>query len=52
MKKPFTITYLVSIKISASKGSGKSATAGYFFFETKEGYHFRSIDSLISSRSI
>ena len=28
--------------------SGGSATAGYFFFETNLGYHFRSVDSLIS----
>ena len=47
MKKPFTIiTWLASKSVSGQAG-GKSATAGYFFFETKEGYHFRSVDSLI-----
>ena len=48
MKKPFTIiTWLASKSVSGEAG-GKSATAGYFFFETKEGYHFRSVDSLIT----
>jgi len=47
MKKPFTIiTWLASKSVPGEVG-GKSATAGYFFFETKEGYHFRSVDSLI-----
>ena len=48
LKKPFTIiTWLASKSVPGNVG-GKSATAGYFFFETKEGYHYRSIDSLIS----
>ena len=48
MKKPFTIiTWLASKSVPGNVG-GKSATAGYFFFETKEGYHYRSIDSLVS----
>ena len=49
MKKPFyLLTWLASKSVPAKVG-GKSATAGYFFFETKDGYHFRSVDSLISS---
>ena len=48
LKKPFNIiTWLASKSVPGNVG-GKSATAGYFFFETKEGYHYRSIDSLIS----
>ena len=48
LKKPFTIiTWLASKSVPGNVG-GKSSTAGYFFFETKEGYHYRSIDSLIS----
>ena len=48
LKKPFTIiTWLASKSVPGNVG-GKSATAGYFFFETKEGYHYRSIDSLVS----
>ena len=48
LKKPFTIiTWLASKSVPGNVG-GKSATAGYFFFETKEGYHYRSVDSLIS----
>jgi len=46
MKKPFTLlTWL------ASKGvpeSGEDGTAGYFFYETQEGYCFKSVDSLIT----
>jgi len=49
MKKPFyLLTWLSSRSVSASVG-GKSSTAGYFFFETKNGYHFRSVDSLVSA---
>ena len=48
LKKPFTIITWLSSKSVPGNVSGKSATAGYFFFETKEGYHYRSIDSLIS----
>jgi hypothetical protein len=46
MKKPFTLlTWL------ASKGvpeSGEDGTAGYFFYETRDGYCFKSIDNLIA----
>ena len=49
MKKPFyLLTWLASKSVPAKVG-GKRATAGYFFFETKEGYHFRSVDSLVDS---
>ena len=49
MKKPFyLLTWLASKSVPAKVG-GKRSTAGYFFFETKDGYHFRSVDSLISS---
>ena len=48
LKKPFTIITWLAAKSVPGTVSGGSATAGYFFFETKEGYHFRSIDSLIT----
>ena len=45
MKKPFTIlTWLASKGVPEMSGDG---TAGYFFYQTKEGYHFKSIDKLI-----
>ena len=47
LKKPFTIITWLAAKSVPGNVGGKNATAGYFFFETKEGYHFRSIDSLI-----
>ena len=54
MRKPFTIlTWLASKSVPEipDEGSKKptDATAGYLFYETKSGYHFRSIDSLIES---
>ena len=54
MRKPFTIlTWLASKSVPEipDEGSKKptDATAGYVFYETKSGYHFRSIDSLIES---
>ena len=49
LKKPFyLLTWLASKSVPAEVG-GRNATAGYFFFETKEGYHFRSVDSLVAS---
>ena len=49
MKKPFTtLTWLATKSVALCNVSGGSATAGYFFFETYLGYHFRSVDSLIN----
>ena len=48
LKKPFTILTWLAAKSVPGNVGGKSATAGYFFYETKEGYHFRSVDSLVS----
>lgn len=59
-KTPFAIIQQISTKTvsesTKSKDSGSSATtseyssasgsAGYYFYETKEGYHFKSIDRL------
>ena len=47
MKKPFTILTMLASKSVPGTVSGKDATAGYFFFETQQGYRFKSIDSLI-----
>ena len=42
---PFTaIRWLAGRAIPAAKGSGKAATAGYAFFETRSGYNFVSYD--------
>ena len=48
MKKPFTILTWLATKSVPGNVSGGSATAGYFFFESYLGYHFRSVDSLIN----
>ena len=43
---PFTaIRWLAGRAIPAAKGSGKAATAGYAFYETRSGYNFVSYDS-------
>jgi len=47
MRKPFTILTMLASKSVPGTVSGKDATAGYFFFETQQGYRFKSIDSLI-----
>jgi len=47
MRKPFTVLTMLASKSVPGNVSGKDATAGYFFFETKEGFRFKSIDSLI-----
>jgi len=50
-RKPFyTILWLA--KKSIPKGENKSgATAGYFFFETYQGFVYKSIDTLLSTKS-
>lgn len=48
MRKPFTILiWLASKGVPASSGD---KTAGFFFYQTKDGFQFRSIDSLISQK--
>ena len=50
MRKPFTIlTWLASKGVPEMTGDG---TAGYFFYQTKEGYHFKSIDKLIAQKPV
>ena len=45
-KKPFyTVTWLMTKGIPADGAYGK--TAGFFFFENKEGFKFKSVESLI-----
>ena len=47
MRKPFTIMTMLASKSVPGNVSGWDATAGYFFFETQQGFRFKSIDSLI-----
>ena len=47
MRKPFTIMTMLASKAVPGNVSGRDATAGYFFFETQQGFRFKSIDSLI-----
>ena len=51
MRKPFTTLVWLASK-SVPEKSEKDSTAGYVFYETKSGYHFRSIDSLIDASPI
>ncbi len=47
LKKPFTIlTWLSSKGVPAS--SGKDASAGYLFYQTQDGFNFKSLDDLIT----
>ena len=51
-RKPFYIlTWLASkaIPSSAGRGSGVGGAAGYMFYQTRGGFHFRSIDSLLKA---
>ena len=50
---PFTaIRWLATKAIPATKGSGKNATAGYAFYETRSGYNFVSYDSFASKEPV
>ena len=51
MRKPFTIlTWLASKSVSAKSKNEDDSTAGFVFFETKDGFNFRSIDDLVSEK--
>ena len=47
-KKPFYIINWLSRKAISAKNQKKGKSAGYFFYETSKGYHFKSIDSLFA----
>jgi hypothetical protein len=46
-QRPFDIIISVAAKSLASSGG-----PGFFFWETKEGFHFKSIDDIITSESV
>ena len=51
MKKPFTIlTWLASKSVSGQSKSSEDSSAGYVFYETKKGFSFQSIDSLMEQK--
>jgi len=46
MRKPFTVlTWLASKSVPYDSGSG-STSAGFFFYQTQDGFQFRAIDNL------
>ena len=47
LRKPFTVLMWLASKSVPGTVSGQDATAGYFFYETQDGYNFKSIDQLI-----
>tara|TARA_Y100000589_G_scaffold324133_1_gene359794 strand:- start:10460 stop:11821 length:1362 start_codon:yes stop_codon:yes gene_type:complete len=47
-KKPFYIINWLSRKAISAQNQKKGKSAGYFFYETSKGYHFKSIDSLFA----
>ena len=46
--KPFYSINKLSTKAVSAQNQGLGESAGYFFWETSEGYHFKSIDTLLS----
>ena len=46
--KPFYSINKLSTKAVSAENQGLGESAGYFFWETSEGYHFKSIDTLLS----
>ena len=50
MKKPFNlITWLASKSVSGLAKPAEDSSAGYVFFETKDGFNFMSLDMLMES---
>ena len=51
LKKPFYLINWLSKRSTPQVNSNAlGKTAGFFFFETSEGYHFKSIDSLLDEQ--
>jgi hypothetical protein len=50
LRKPFTVLVWLASK-GVPESSTKDATAGYVFFQTQDGFNFRSLDKLISQPS-
>ncbi len=50
MRKPFTV--LVWLASKAAPNSSGDATAGFLFYQTQDGFQFRSLDKLISQDPI
>jgi len=48
IKKPFSVLVSLASKSIPDKSGG--ATAGYVFFQTQDGFQFKSIDKLISEK--
>ena len=49
MRKPFTIlTWLASKSVPGDAKNDEDSTAGFVFFETLDGFNFKSIDSLVT----
>ena len=48
LKKPFSVITWLASKSVAYNGPGKDSTAGFLFYETLDGFNFRSIDNLIN----
>ena len=52
VRKPlYTINWLAKKSIPISDGK-KGQSAGFMFYETSEGYHFKSIDSLFAQDQV
>jgi len=49
LRKPFTVLVWLASK-SVPELSSKDATAGFVFYQTKDGFHFKSIDKLITQK--
>ena len=47
-RKPFYVINDLSKKSVSAKSQELGVSAGYFFWETSKGYHFKSIDTLLS----
>jgi len=47
LRKPFTVLVWLASK-AVPETAKKDSTAGFVFFQTKDGFHFKSIDNLIT----
>lgn len=47
LRKPFTVLVWLASK-AVPESAKEDSTAGYVFFQTKDGFHFKSIDNLIT----
>ena len=53
MRKPFTLlTWLAAKSVPSKSDTATGSTAGYFFYQTQNGFHYKAIDGLCGQEPV